>query len=127
MSLILVCGSRGWTDREAIRKVLCNLPKGTIVLHGAARGADMQADYIARELRLQVERMKPDWERYGRRAGFVRNLAMLDREPTHVYAFWDGTSRGTAHTIEEARRRSIPVTIVSAELSPQLAALSAPA
>jgi hypothetical protein len=56
-----------------------------------------------------------DWERYKRRAGIIRNLEMLDQEPDLVIAFWDGKSRGTAHTIGEARRRGIPVEVVSAD------------
>lgn len=113
MTLILVCGSREWIDREAIRQVLAALPKDTVVMHGAARGADMQADYIALELGLLVRRFHADWERFGRRAGIERNLQMLAKGPEHVYAFWDGTSPGTRHTINEARARGIPVTIVN--------------
>jgi hypothetical protein len=40
---------------------------------------------------------------------------MLDQNPGLVIAFWDGKSRGTAHTIGEARRRGIPVEVVSAD------------
>jgi hypothetical protein len=34
---------------------------------------------------------------------------MLDTDPDVVIAFWDGTSRGTRHTIDSAIRRGIPV------------------
>jgi hypothetical protein len=39
---------------------------------------------------------------------------MLNGSPDLVIAFWDGESRGTRHTIDEAKRRGIPVEIVGA-------------
>ncbi len=57
----------------------------------------------------------------GRRAGLDRNVRMLDSKPDLALAFWDGQSRGTGHTITEARRRNIPVTVVtSASAGPGL-------
>ncbi len=38
---------------------------------------------------------------------------MLESKPDLVLAFWDGQSRGTKHTITEARRRNIPVVLVT--------------
>lgn len=106
--LVLVCGSRSWRDGEAIRKRLARLPRGTTVLHGGARGADRLAGTVARSLGLAVVELRADWSR-GRWAGLERNLAMLDRGPDLVLAFWDGASGGTAHCIAHAERRGIPV------------------
>jgi hypothetical protein len=39
---------------------------------------------------------------------------MLDDEPDRVLAFQRNGSRGTQHTIDEARRRGIPVEVVDA-------------
>ena len=52
-----------------------------------------------------------DWSRHGRRAGVLRNLAMLDEQPTRVLAYHRAGSPGTTHTITEARRRGIPVVV----------------
>lgn len=76
----------------------------------------MQADYVAQELGLLVKRFKPDWERFGKRAGIERNLQMLNEKPDRVIAFWDGVSPGTRHTITEARNRGIPVEICNCNL-----------
>lgn len=51
----------------------------------------------------------------GRRAGPIRNQLMLDQNPDKVIAFHDGRSRGTLHTITEARRRGISVEIIHPE------------
>ena len=38
------------------------------------------------------------WERYGKRAGPIRNAAMA-KYADYGVALWDGESRGTAHMI----------------------------
>jgi hypothetical protein len=109
---VLVCGSRSWKDQRRIRSRLAQLPRGTIVLHGGARGADRLADGAARGLGMTVMEFKADWSR-GRQAGFERNLVMLDEKPDLVLAFWDGQSKGTAHTIDQAIERGIAVEVIS--------------
>ncbi len=111
---VLVCGSRDWADVAAIGYRLSILPAGTEVLHGGARGADS----IAEEFCIPVSRrlvprcFQADWATHGKRAGILRNLQMLDERPDLVIAFWDGKSKGTAHTIGEARKRGIPVEVI---------------
>ena len=124
---VLVCGSRGWTDRQAVEDALCALlpsqgEKTTVVLiHGAARGADQVAADVARSLNttmreadFAIHAFPADWKKYGRYAGFVRNQQMLDEgKPDLVLAFWDGKSRGTADMINRTRRAGVPVRIIS--------------
>ena len=114
----LVCGSRSWEDHEQIYDALFALTTWAViedenitVIHGGAWGADTAADIAARTLGYDIECFTPDWKRYGRSAGIVRNLDMLDQNPDVVLAFWDGVSRGTAHTINEAKKRGIKLVI----------------
>ncbi len=112
--IVLVTGSRGWTDADLIRVRLLGLwieHDDVTLLHGDALGADNIAHNIAVEYGWHVEPYPADWERHGRRAGILRNLAMLDEGPDLVLAFWDGESPGTRFTITEARRRGIPVEV----------------
>lgn len=111
---VLVCGSRSWSDDDGwiIRRRLNELGTATKIIHGDAVGADRIAHLHAISRGMPVERFWPDWNRHGRRAGILRNLQMLDQEPDLVLAFWDGESRGTAHTITEARRRGIDVEVI---------------
>lgn len=110
---VLVCGSRSWSDWASVGDYIAALPAGSVVVHGGAAGADTIADHYARGHGLDVEVYLADWQLHGRRAGVVRNLAMLDTNPDRVAAFWDGRSRGTKHTIDEARLRGIPVDLVN--------------
>lgn len=108
---VLVCGSRRWTDGRRIAAHLATLPMGTTVVVGGAVGADHLAAREAHGLGLKVEVHAADWARHGRRAGVLRNLEMLDSGVDLVLAFWDGVSKGTQHTISEARNRGIPVRV----------------
>jgi hypothetical protein len=131
---ILVCGSRTWTNVDAVYNRLYRevaippeyvqlpLPEKMplVVIDGKAQGADT-CGYIA-ALRLKpllapgnliTERYPADWNRYGRSAGFKRNQQMLtEGHPDLVLAFWDGHSRGTRHMIELAWKAGVKVEIV---------------
>lgn len=109
---VLVTGSRTWADTLVIRERLSQLPDDAIVIHGDAMGADRIADAQAVMLGLLTERHPALWERYGKRAGFIRNQEMVDAGADLVLAFWDGESKGTAHTIEMAKTAGIPVEVI---------------
>lgn len=109
---VVITGSRSWTDYRTIRRRLQRLPGDTLIIHGAARGADSLAQKAAEYHMLRTEVYPADWERYGKRAGYIRNAFMLDQKPDLVLAFWDGESKGTLHTMKEAQRRGIPVEVI---------------
>lgn len=113
--VVLVCGDRNWTNRASITKRLKSLPKSTLILHGGARGADTIAGEEAAKLGLKVEVFPAEWDKYGPAAGPIRNVKMLDRKPNLVIAFHPdlAKSRGTAHTVREARKRQIKVHLVT--------------
>lgn len=58
---------------------------------------------------LEVVEHIPDWTT-GRRAGFVRNQRIVD-DADRVVAFWDGSSSGTAHTIQVTRLARKPLKV----------------
>ena len=117
--MALVCGSRDTGNPDAalhaISERLAKLPSDTVVVHGGANGVDMWADAIAYGFGLATRVFVADWEQHGRSAGILRNNDMLDLNPDLVIAFWNGFSRGTLHTINEARRREIPVEVIPLE------------
>lgn len=113
---VLVCGSRGFEDVVLMRAVFENTVRGCaeyynqppVIVEGCARGADSLAERVAGEFGLDVEHHPADWSK-GRGAGFARNIEMLDSGVDVVLAFWDGASKGTKHTIDQAKARGIPV------------------
>jgi hypothetical protein len=111
---VLICGSRSWQNKTLIRDVVRGLPDGTLVIAGGARGADTYARCCAHDCGLYVAEVAvtdAHWMQLGRRAGLVRNAAMLSLAPDLVVAFQCGESRGTQDTINSARRLGIPVEV----------------
>ena len=109
---ILICGSRNFGDLQLMREVINDLSTYELVIvHGDCRGADKLAARVAQERGLVVEAWPADWKQYGRAAGPIRNIAMLDSGIDEVIAFPVGESRGTEHTLREARKRGIARTI----------------
>jgi hypothetical protein len=117
---ILVTGSRNWTNRYAIREAIKAAVAASgrsisdnevTVVHGAARGADTLAASAAFELAYRDEPHPADWERYGKRAGYVRNAEMVNLGADVCLAFPLGESRGTRHCMREAEKAGIPVVV----------------
>src|SRR5262245_12179225 len=113
MSVVAFTGSRGWTNRAIIRALIERLPAETVVVVGDAHGADAIVREEAEAVGLFVARVdaKPHWPRYGKRAGMMRNAAMLRLGVEFVVAFWDAHSPGTAGMIRLACHRGIPTTV----------------
>lgn len=76
--VVIVCGSREWTDPEPIWKCLRELPEQSIVIHGAQRGADTIAGKVAGDLGLSVMPVEAEWRALGAKAGPLRNDKMLE-------------------------------------------------
>lgn len=79
---VLLFGRREWTDTDTIRRRLERFPYGTVVIHGASRGADSPGGEVARELGFHVVEEPvtgAEWKTRGRRAGLERNKRMPER------------------------------------------------
>lgn len=133
MLKVLFCGSRSWIDEprppedvERLRQIVYdevglwvtdNLHQ-IIVIEGECRGPDQWAAEGALLAGLpeeQIVRMPADWNRYGKGAGYKRNLEMLDLKPHQVVAFYNGYNGGTHHTVTYARNRNISVLRIDEE------------
>lgn len=111
---IIVCGSRGWEDYQAMRRVLQGLEPGEdTIVHGGAHGADRMAGEIAADLGLGVEVHVANWEANGKAAGFIRNEHMAKLGADACLAFWDGESPGTKHMMDTAAKHGIRVAVIS--------------
>ena len=114
---VIVAGSKNFDDYDFMKRKLDEYfseaggePVETIV-SGHADGADKLGERYAAERGLPCSVFPAAWEKYGRKAGPMRNSQMLDyaseRSP-EVVAFWNGTSSGTFDTIKKACRKGIP-------------------
>lgn len=112
---VLACGDRNWTSWVMVKARLSKLPPDTVIVHGAARGADTIAGEVAKSLGMAVDVYPAEWGKFGRSAGPIRNRQMLNTSPDMVIAFHNNIaeSKGTKDCVTEARRRGIPTEVVS--------------
>lgn len=111
---ILICGGRNFDNYTLLSKVMRkirNKHPTVELVHGAAKGADTLAQKYADEHDIITKIYPADWEKYGKKAGPIRNAAMLfDSQPDAVIAFPGGN--GTAHMIKTAQDAGFTVMII---------------
>lgn len=119
MYKVLICGSRFYTHYEKVlhyvRRLKATSVHGDIVIiAGGARGADTLAVKAAIACGLPFREYPAQWEKYGKKAGPIRNQIMLDMEkPGLVVAFHENIdgSKGTKDMVSRAKRNHVPVVI----------------
>lgn len=82
----------------------------THIVSGGARGADTLAEQWAKARNIETVIFKPDWNKYGKRAGYLRNVDIITNA-THVLAFPSHQGCGTQHSIEIAKKQNKPLMI----------------
>lgn len=107
---IAVVGSRSFSCYDQVKKVLSGLAI-TLIVSGGAIGADSLAEKFAEENNIPKKIFLPDWAKFGRGAGMVRNKDIVTAADM-VVAFWDGKSKGTKNTIDTARKLGKKVEVV---------------
>lgn len=136
---VIIAGGRDFTDYQLL-KTKCEqiliFQQGTVtdkseieIISGGAQGADLLGAKFGHEKGFSVIEILPDWNKYGKSAGFRRNSDMAiyaqlvteDLKPWEVIkrfqpiliAFWDGKSKGTGHMIDIANKRGIYTHLIS--------------
>lgn len=106
-----IVGSRNMTDYSKVKIILDKYEDITCIISGGANGADRLADYYAQEKKIPFEAILPDWKKYGKSAGAIRNKQIVDKSE-RVIAFWDGVSKGTKITIDMAKKSNKIVDVI---------------
>lgn len=111
---VAVVGSRSFNDYELLKSKLDALNEKVNITHivsGGAKGADSLAEKWAKDNKIETVVFYPDWEKYGKSAGFLRNELII-KEADIVIVFWDGSSKGTKLSIDLAIKYSKPHKII---------------
>src|SRR5678815_3377064 len=95
---VAIVGSRDFGHLEWVTEYVDQLPAGTTVVSGGARGVDQRAAQAARARGLAVEVFLPLWYdadgRYDRAAGVERNSRVVERAHA-VVAFYSGSAESS--------------------------------
>lgn len=118
---ILICGDRYYTDKENIKKQLLQIIdefkldldwERHYIIHGCANGADSLSGEVGKELGFFIKEFPAEWDKYGKKAGPIRNLKQLNEgKPDLVLAFHHNLneSKGTKHMVYISRQANVPV------------------
>ncbi len=114
----LIVGSRNFNDYNRL-KTKCDYflqnHEDIVVVSGGARGADTLAKRYAEDKGYEYVEFPADWDKYGKRAGYIRNEEMhrfiAEKEKRGVIAFWDGISKGTAQNFDLEKKYNNPIII----------------
>ena len=73
------------------------------IISGGAIGADALGAIFAHENNIKLTEFIPDWKKYGKKAGILRNEDII-KNCDVVLAFWNSESRGTANSLSIAKK-----------------------
>lgn len=112
----IIAGSRTITDLRVVEKAIEGSGYDiSEVVCGGARGVDdLGRKWAGNGNRVPVKMFPADWAKYGKPAGYRRNVEMAEYADALI-AVWDGTSKGTGHMIDIARKRDLYVFVYEVE------------
>ena len=109
---LLIVGSRSIKDFDLSPYI----PRETeLIISGGASGLDTIAEQYADTHKISKLILHPKYDKYGKAAPIKRNEVMVDLAD-QILVVWDGKSRGTAHTINDARKKNKPITLLTIPL-----------
>lgn len=113
--IAIICGGRTYSDWDTFEKVLNKLHERfdiEQVISGGAKGADMLAEKWCIKNGIFNIIVHANWQEHGRRAGPIRNAAMLRHHADTCIAFPGGIE--TSNMIEQATRADLQIITVDA-------------
>jgi len=112
MSKIIRClgvvGCRDFFDYEYVKNRLDRFNFLQLVSGGQTGVDTLAARYSKEELKKDPIEFIPEWTKYGKAAGPIRN-ALIVKECNILVAFWDNKSPGTKNCIKQANDAKKPV------------------
>lgn len=114
---VIIAGTRYFNDYSLLKETSDRLLADKIIagysiviVSGGCAGADLLGERYAKENGYSIDRYPAEWQKYGRKAGIMRNAVMADNADALI-AYWDGISRGTKNMIDEARKKGLAVRV----------------
>lgn len=104
----------GHRDRIAKEEDILNIFSkypDAVIMHGNAKGFDLQVHNIASKLGKQIISILPNYEHLGKNAPLIRNRQII-KDADILVALYDGRKYGgTYHTLNMAKKLNKPTII----------------
>ena len=88
------------------------------IVSGGADGTDTFAEDWAKKNNLSRIIFCPNWKRFGKQAAAIRNQKIVDNSD-EIVIFWDGESKGTAITMQMAKKAKKPFHLIFSGTNPK--------
>jgi len=96
---------------DVLAEIAARYP-GATWIHGGAGGFDAQVSKFARAHGISQVCIRPDYQRNGRGAPFIRNREIVNLSPV-LFACYDGRNTGgTCYTVNYARKSGKNVVVL---------------
>lgn len=82
--------------------------KITEIVSGNCRGVDKAGEDFAINHGYRLTTFPANWQKYGKRAGYIRNTAMANYADALIVV-WNGKSKGTKMMIDIARKKGLTI------------------
>lgn len=114
---LAIVGCRSYDDYKTFKTILDDFideigSKPDTIISGGAKGIDSMAEKYAKDNNIPVNIFYPDWDKYGRVAGILRNTNIINSS-THVIALPSKKSVGTYDSINKAKKANKILKIVN--------------
>lgn len=106
---VIIAGSRTINEESIVQDAIFYSHMDiTEIVSGGAKGVDKIAIVLAKRHKIPLKVFIPEWKRYGKEAGPIRNQIMA-QYAQGLIAVWDGQSKGTRDMINQATRCGLKV------------------
>ena len=90
------------------------------IVSGTARGVDNLGEQLAEKFGLEVTKFPADWQRFGKRAGHLRNADMAKYTDIAIVVMSYGGTNGSLNMIENMRKLGKPCLVFELSLEGEL-------
>lgn len=115
MFKVIICGSREFDDYDLLKEKCDNIlskkkeaGEEIVIISGCSRGADKLGEKYAEESGYEVLKFPANWEKYGKKAGYLRNEKMAEEANACIAFLKSGEEcKGTKNMISLARKKNL--------------------
>lgn len=106
---VIIAGSRSIDNYDLVKHCIAQSNFTiTTVVSGTARGVDKLGERYAKENNIPIKQFYPNWDAYGKSAGYKRNALMAENADALIILI-EGNSKGSTHMYNIAKEKGLKI------------------